>query len=242
MVRQLLALLQQLLAPWELELGMLEGTGAHAAAVAVAGNVAAVVARGAAGEQEQAECKLSVEVGMEPVASLPVAEGRRLHSLGDGWCSKAVSRLLAATRVQLDMLIVHALGAVPVLPGPCTLLQTDREQDAFQQALKEGEVHRQVVGEEFRLVVTEALRKFLAVREGSAGCLHAQRDHTSPAVPAAEAQRYLAADGALAMHGGMPADIEIHLAGTQHTVRLHHERPHRTGTTSRRPRAPQQDH
>lgn len=228
------ALLQHLGAQWELVRGKPGGTDAHAAAATVADTGVAVVAREAAGEQE-AVSKLTVGLRRDLVA-IPLAEGGTLHSLCAEWCSKAASLLLAVTRVPIGMPSVHALGAAPVFPGPYVRLQSAQEEDAAQQALKEGEVHRQVVGEEFPLVVKEALRKHLVIREGCAGCLHAQKDHTSPAVPAAEAQTCVPAVGALTVRVGKPADNPTQLAGPHHTVRLHHMQPDRTETTSRRPR------
>lgn len=233
-MQQLQAVVQQSVAQYELVRGMPGGTGAHAAAAAVVDTGVAVVAKEVAGDQE-AVSKLSFGCYRALVA-IPLAEGDKLRSLCAEWRSKAASLLFAVTRTPFGMPSVQALGAVPVFPGPSLGLQGAQEEDAAQQALKEGEVPRQVAGEEFPLVVKEALRKHLVVREGSAGCLHAQKDHTSPAVPAAEAQRCVPAVGALAVRGDKPADSPTQLAGPHHTVRLHHMQPDRTETTSRRPK------
>ena len=208
------------------------GTGAPAAAVAVADTGAAVVAREAVGEQE-AVSKRSVGVCRDRVA-MPVAEWDKLRSLCAEWCSKVAGLLFAVTRVPSSMLSAHALGAVPVFPVPCMRLQSTMEEDAARQAQLEGEVHRLLVGEEFPLVVKEALHKNPMAREGSAGCLHAQTDHTSRAVPAAEAQRGVPGIGTVTVQGGKPAGNPTQPAGSHYTVRLHHLQLDRTETTSRK--------
>lgn len=104
-MQQLQALLQQLVVCCELVLGMHVDTGAQVAAVTAE---IPVVAKGAAGEQEQLESRLRMELHRILVA-IPV-DGNKLHSLVAGPCSMAVRVLLAVAKLSpADMLAVHAL-------------------------------------------------------------------------------------------------------------------------------------
>lgn len=80
-------------------------------------DAAAVVAKGAAGKQEQVGSTPRV-VRHRNLVAIPAAGGHRLHSLGAGLWSKAVRVLLAVAMLSLaDMLAVHALRQVTVIAG-----------------------------------------------------------------------------------------------------------------------------
>ena len=210
--------------------------GRSAARVAAVTADVAVVAREAAGEQEQVESTPRVELHRH-LAAIQVADGDKLHKLGAGPCSKAVRVLLAVAMMSLaDMPAVHALCQVRVFAGSGIRLHNVVKWIAAQWALQEAEVHRRVVVEVLPLVVEEEDRKILVALEDFAGCLRAQTDHIAPAELAKEAQRHVPVLNSQVERPGLPVGTQTLVAGFDYTARLHHRKAGQAETSLGSPR------